>query len=120
MLGPLRLEGTDVTGLHHLDGTISMAHGGNVDGATGNFSIMVGANPNLDARPGNRGYAAFGQVVAGMDVVKRILAMPTGGGTGPMRGQMLVKPVAIVRAVRLDGVAKPSGRPKPWLFNYRK
>ena len=119
MLPPVALEPTDRTGLHHLDGTVSMAHGGNFDGATGNFSIMVGDNPFLDARPGNRGYAAFGHVVAGMDVVKKILAMATGGGTGPMRGQMIVKPVRLVKAVRLDGTAHPTGRPKPWLFNYR-
>jgi peptidyl-prolyl cis-trans isomerase A (cyclophilin A) len=119
MLKAVPLEQTDRTGLKHLDGTVSMAHGANFDGATGNFSIMVGANPFLDARPGNRGYAAFAQVLSGMDVVKRILAMPTGGGTGPMRGQMLLKPVRIIKAERLDGVAKPSGKPKPWLFNYR-
>ncbi|MDB5720373.1 MAG: peptidylprolyl isomerase [Alphaproteobacteria bacterium] len=119
MLPPVPLEPTTKTGLKHEDGTISMAHGSNYDGATGNFSIMVGGNPFLDARPGNRGYAAFGQVVAGMDVVRRILAMPTGGGTGPMRGQMLARPVRLIKAVRMDGVAKPTGKPKPWLFNYR-
>jgi peptidyl-prolyl cis-trans isomerase A (cyclophilin A) len=119
MLPPVKLEPTDRTGLRHLDGTVSMAHGGNFDGATGNFSIMVGDNPFLDARPGNRGYAAFGKVIGGMDVVRRILALPTGGGTGPMRGQMLVKPVGIVKAVRVDGVAKPTGRPRTWVINYR-
>jgi peptidyl-prolyl cis-trans isomerase A (cyclophilin A) len=119
MLPPVALEQTDRTGIRHLDATISMAHGGNADGATGNFSIMVGANPFLDARPGNRGFAAFGRVIGGMDVVRRILALPTGGGTGPMRGQMLVRPVTIVRAVRIDGTAKPTGRPKTWLLNYR-
>src|SRR5207237_6011477 len=72
MLPPVPLEQTDRTGLKHLDGTVSMAHGANFDGATGNFSIMVGANPFLDARPGNRGYAAFAQVLSGMDVVKKI------------------------------------------------
>ena len=83
MLAPVPLEPTDRTGLKHVDGAISMAHGANYDGATGNFSIMVGDNPFLDARPGNRGFAAFGRVIGGMAVVKRILAMPTGGGTGP-------------------------------------
>jgi len=110
------LEPTNVTGIRHLDGTVSMAHGSNPDSATGNFSIMVGANPSLDARGGYRGYAAFGRVVAGMDVVRRILAKPTGGGRGVMRGQMILPPVRILRAERLDGTPRPTGRPKPWLL----
>lgn len=111
------LEPTDVTGLRHLNGTVSMAHGANPDSATGNFSIMVGDNPGLDARGANRGYAAFGRVVAGMDVVKRMLGLPTGGGRGAMRGQMIQPaPVTIVRVVRLDGVPRPTGRVKPWLI----
>jgi peptidyl-prolyl cis-trans isomerase A (cyclophilin A) len=112
------LEPTNVTGIRHLDGAISMAHGANIDGATGNFSIMVGDNPSLDARgSGRNGYAAFGRVVAGMDVVRKILARPTGGGRGPMRGQMIQpQPVQILRAVRLDGAPQPTGRVKPWLI----
>lgn len=112
------LEPTNLTGIRHVDGTISMAHGVNLDGATGNFSIMVGDNPSLDARgDGRNGYAAFGRVVAGMDVVRKILAKPTGGGRGPMRGQMIQpQPVKILRAVRLDGAAQPTGRVKPWLI----
>ncbi|MEI9851355.1 MAG: peptidylprolyl isomerase [Sphingomonas sp.] len=116
MLAPLPLEPTSVTGLRHTDGTISMAHGDFADAANCNFSILVGASPGLDARPGSRGFAAFGKVVAGMDVVKRILAKPSGGGRGAMKGQMILAPVRILRAERLDGVAKPSGRPKTWLF----
>ncbi len=116
MLPPLVLEPTDKTGITHQDGTVSMAHGINADAANANFSIMVGPNPGLDARPGNRGYAAFGKVVSGMDVVKRILALPTGGGREAMKGQMILQPIKIVRAVRLDGVAKPTGRVKPWLI----
>jgi peptidyl-prolyl cis-trans isomerase A (cyclophilin A) len=110
------LEPTNVTGIKHTDGAVSMAHGSNPDSATGNFSIMVGANPSLDARAGSRGYAAFGRVVAGMDVVRRILAKPTGGGRGPMRGQMIQPPVRIVRAERLDGTARPTSGPRPWLL----
>lgn len=109
-------ESTAQTGLSHVDATISMAHGDSADIATCNFTLLVGPLPWLDARPGSPGYAAFGKVIGGMPVVKRILAQPTGGGTGAMRGQMLVKPVIIKRAVRLDGVAKPTGRPKTWLI----
>jgi peptidyl-prolyl cis-trans isomerase A (cyclophilin A) len=115
-LPPVKLEPTNVTGLSHVDGAVSMAHGANPDSATGNFTIMVGANPALDARGSYRGYAAFGRVVAGMETVKKILAMPTGGGRDAMKGQMILKPVKIVRTVRLDGRAKPTGRVKPWLI----
>lgn len=114
MLDPLPLEPTSKTGLRHLHGTISMAHGPNPNSANGNFSIMVGDNPGLDARGANPGFAAFGQVVGGMDVVQRILALPSGGGRDVMKGQMILKPVTIVRAERLDGVARPTGRVKPW------
>lgn len=110
------LEPTNQTGIRHTDGTVSMAHGANIDGATGNFSIMVGDNPSLDARgAGRNGYAAFGRVVAGMEVVRKILASSTGGGRGPMRGQMIQpEPVKILRAVRLDGAPRPTGQVKPW------
>jgi peptidyl-prolyl cis-trans isomerase A (cyclophilin A) len=110
------LEPTSKTGLHHGDATISMAHGDNPNSATCNFTISVGADPSLDAKGKNLGYAAFGHVVSGMDVVRRILAAPSGGGTGAMRGQMLVRPVKLISAQRLDGVAKPSGHVKPWLL----
>jgi peptidyl-prolyl cis-trans isomerase A (cyclophilin A) len=119
MLDPLPLEPTSQTGLRHLNGTISMAHGPNPDSANGNFSIMVGDNPGLDARGANRGFAAFGHVIAGMDVVKRILALPSGGGRDAMKGQMILKPVTTVRAERLDGVARPTGRVRPWLLGLK-
>lgn len=114
-LDPVPMERTDRTGLHHLDGTISMAHGPSPDSATGNFSILIGPVPNMDAHGRAAGYAAFGHVVAGMDVVKHILALPTGGGFDEMKGQMILAPVRLVRAERLDGTAHPSGRFKTWL-----
>ena len=49
-------------------------------------------------------------------MVKKILAFPTCCGTGPMRGQMIVKPIVIRHAKRLDGKAKPTGGVKPWLI----
>ena len=114
VLPPVPLEPTSRTGLRHRDGAISMARWERPDSATGNFSIMVGPNPGMDARPSNPGYAVFGRVIAGMPVVKRILAAPTAGGSGMMKDQMLVRPVRILRAERLDGAARPTGRPKPW------
>lgn len=117
MLGLVPLEPTSKTGLHHLYGTISMARYDRTDSATGNFSIMLGPNPSLDTRPGFLGYAAFGQVISGMDVVKRMLAAPTSpGGEGAFKGQLMVKPIPILRAERLDGVAKPTGGMKVWLM----
>ncbi|WP_404373980.1 peptidylprolyl isomerase [Sphingomonas sp. MMS24-J45] len=115
MLDPLPLEPTSKTGIKHLDATVSMARFERSDSASGNFSIMVGPNPSLDARPGFSGYAAFAHVIAGMDVVKRMLAAPTRpGGDGAFKGQMMVRPIPILRAIRLDGVAKPTGRLKVW------
>ena len=102
MLAPIAHEPTSTTGLRHRAGTISMARG--ESGAMGNFFITTAAMPAMDAHGGEEGYAAFGQVVEGMDVVRRILAMPTDprAGSGAMRGQMLAAPVAIVRATRVE------------------
>lgn len=114
-LSPIKLEPTNVTGIRHVDATISMAHGDNPDTANGNFSIQVGAAPSLDAGRGKPGYAAFGHVVSGMDVVRKMLALPTGGG-GIMKGELILSPVTIVSVRRLDGVARPTGKAKPWLI----
>jgi len=115
-LPPVAHESTSMTGIRHLDAAISMARGGAPGSAMGNFFITVGATPFMDANGDYPGYAAFGHVVAGMDVVKRILALPTSGGTGAMKGQMIDDPVTIIRARRLDGKPKPSGRAKAWLI----
>jgi peptidyl-prolyl cis-trans isomerase A (cyclophilin A) len=115
LLPPVPLEPTSRTGLSHTDGAVSMARWERPDSATGNFSLLVGPNRGMDARPGNPGYAVFGRVIGGGAVVRRILAMPTQrGGDGAAKDQTLARPVTILRAVRLDGTARPSGRPKPW------
>ena len=110
-LPPIAHEPTSRTGLRHIDGAISMARL-EPGSAMGDFVILSGAEPSMDAghrRPssGNndtQGYAVFGRVVEGMDVVRRILAAPTveNAGSGAMRGQMLTQPVRIVRAVRAE------------------
>ena len=67
--------------------------------------------------PSDGGEAVFGRIVGGMDVVKRILAMPTNpGGEGAMKGQILTRPVTILKAQRLDGTPHPTGRAKVWLL----
>ena len=101
-------EPTSETGIRHREGTISMARSEMGAGAIGDFFITASAMPSLDARRGSAGYAAFGRVVEGMDVVRRILDAPTvaNAGRGAMRGQMLAAPVRIVRARREAEPAK--------------
>ena len=106
VLPPIAHEPTSRTGLRHVSGTISMAR--NAPGsATGDFFITVGPMPSMDAHPGQRGdnlgFAAFGHVVSGMNIVRRILAAPTvaHAGAGPMKGQMLAAPVRIIEARRV-------------------
>ena len=103
---PITHEPTSQTGLSHVDGAISvprLAPGT----ARGDFTIMVGNQPYLDAGPGSGGdglgYAVFGRVAEGMDVVRKILAAPTSPteGEGVMRGQMLQPRVRILTARRL-------------------
>ncbi|MDI1365631.1 MAG: peptidylprolyl isomerase [bacterium] len=102
---PIAHESTRKTGLKHLAGTISMAR--NEPGsATADFFICASALPYLDAHPGapgdNQGFAAFGTVVQGLNVVKKILALPTpGDGPTPgMKGQMLDPRVPILSMKR--------------------
>jgi peptidyl-prolyl cis-trans isomerase A (cyclophilin A) len=105
MLGPIAHEPTSATGLRHIDGAISMAKAEGGAGAMGEFFITVGAMPSMDADGDDEGFAVFGRVVEGMDVVRRILAGETvaDAGRGAMRGQMLAAPVRILRATRAEG-----------------
>ena len=101
---PIAHEPSTKTGLRHVDGTVSMARAAPV-GAMGDFFIIVGgAMPAMDAKGEAPGFAAFGRVEEGMDVVRRILAAPTiaNAGRGPMRGQMIETPVRIVSARRAE------------------
>ncbi|MEH3160396.1 MAG: peptidylprolyl isomerase [Sphingomonas taxi] len=120
MLEPVKHEPTSRTGIRHTDGTISMARFDQPNSAAGNFFIVVGSLPTFDARPGNPGYAAFGHVVSGMDVVRSILKQPVAMRPDGSRGQQLRAPVRILGATRLDGVARPSGQAKPWLIGPKR
>lgn len=104
MLPPIPHEPTSETGLRHREGTISMARAEDGAGAIGDFFITASDMPAMDAHGGAPGYAAFGRVVEGMDVVRRILAAPTvaNAGRGATRGQILDSPVRIVRARRVE------------------
>jgi peptidyl-prolyl cis-trans isomerase A (cyclophilin A) len=102
---PIAHEPTTQTGIHNVAGAISMANGG--AGTTrSDFFILVSDVPGFDA--GNpqgdaTGFAAFGHVTEGMDVVKKIWDSPVSAtkGEGAMKGQMLDPPVKILKASRL-------------------
>jgi peptidyl-prolyl cis-trans isomerase A (cyclophilin A) len=104
---PVAHEPTSQTGLTHIDGALS-APRLQPGSARAEFTIMVGPQHYLDAGPESGsgdglGYAVFGRVVEGMDVVRQILASPVSPteGEGAMRGQMLQPRVRIVTARRL-------------------
>jgi peptidyl-prolyl cis-trans isomerase A (cyclophilin A) len=95
---PIKLERTSVTGLKHKNGVISMARLG-PDTAVSDFFICVGDQPELDfggkRNPDGQGFAAFGRVVKGMDVVKKI-------HQSPVEAQRLTPPIKIIKAKRLN------------------
>ncbi len=99
---PIAHETTLVTGLRHLDGTISMARSA-PGSATSSFFFCVGDQPDLDfggrRNPDGQGFAAFGRVVTGMNVVRAIQALPADG-------QTLASPVRIVSVRRLERAPK--------------
>jgi peptidyl-prolyl cis-trans isomerase A (cyclophilin A) len=103
---PIAHETTAATGLLHLDGAVSMARG-DVGTASTEIFICIGAQPALDfgaeRNPDGQGFAVFGQVVEGMDVVRAIHAQPADAPTEweYVAGQILNEPVAISSAERL-------------------
>lgn len=102
---PVAHEPTTVTGLSHVNGAISMARA-DPGTATADFFIVIGDLAALDAQPGggDPGYAVFGRVIGGMDVVQAIFAQPVSptAGEGVMQGQMLAVPVKILTARRAE------------------
>lgn len=106
ILKPVPHEPTSKTGLTHDDGALSMARGA-PGSADGDFFIILGKMEGLDANPAatgdNQGYAVFGHVVEGMDVVRAIAGMPKNPnlGAGILKGQMLASPVKILSTRRI-------------------
>jgi len=94
---PIKLERTSVTGLKHLNGTISLARDG-ADTATSDFFICINDQPELDfggkRNPDGQGFAAFGQVRSGMDVVRKIQQCAE-------KDQTLSPPIWILRIERV-------------------
>jgi len=112
ILPPIAHEPTSRTGLTHTHGALSMAMGA-PGSANGDFSIMIEDQTGLDADPAandpvwQNGYAVFGYVTEGMDVVAAIHATPIDPdkGEGWMKGEMLAKPVKIISARRAPAPA---------------
>jgi peptidyl-prolyl cis-trans isomerase A (cyclophilin A) len=100
LLPPVAFESTARTGLSNIAGTIAMAAAA-PGKAQSDFFIMTTDIPAFD---GNSGFAAFGHVVEGMDVVQAILAAPVSAtkGDGVTKGQMLDPVVKIVKAARVE------------------
>lgn len=95
---PIAHETTAMTGLMHVDGAISMARD-KPGTAASSFFICINAQPELDfggrRNPDGQGFAAFGRVLQGMDVVRVLQALPA-------RGQQLTPPVKIISVRRMD------------------
>jgi len=93
---PITLERTNQTGLHHENGTLSMARDG-PDTATSDFFICIGPQPSLDyegkRNPDGQGFAAFGRVVKGMDIVRKVQAANA-------QEQKLAPPIKILKIKR--------------------
>ena len=94
---PITLERTSITGLKHSDGTLSMARAV-PDSATSDFFICLGDQPELDfggkRNPDGQGFAAFGRVIKGIEIVRKIQASPADG-------QKLTPPIKIEKIERL-------------------
>jgi peptidyl-prolyl cis-trans isomerase A (cyclophilin A) len=101
VLPPIAHEPTSKTGLSHTDGAISMARLA-PGSAQADFFIIVGNLNTLDANDKDPGYAVFGTVVEGMDVVRKLIAAPVSptAGEGAMKGQMITPPVPVATVRR--------------------
>ena len=105
-LPPIRHETTTETGLSHVDGALSMARM-DPGSASSEFFICIGDNLNLDfggsRNPDGQGFAVFGQVIEGLDVVRAIQARPTDAKLGDefVKGEVLAPPVRILSMERV-------------------
>jgi cyclophilin family peptidyl-prolyl cis-trans isomerase/dienelactone hydrolase len=100
-------ETTSATGVRHLDGALSLARLAVGTGTPGTFFVCVGDQPALDfggqRNPDGQGFAAFGRVVEGADVVRLIHQSPTrkDAPAEQLAGQLLIDPVPILSTTRL-------------------
>ena len=97
-------ESTEQTGILHTDGVISMARG-DVGTASSEFFICIGDQPGLDfgevRNPDEQGFAAFGRVVSGMDVIRVIHNLPSDAEaySAYVEGQIIEEP-AVIESIR--------------------
>jgi cyclophilin family peptidyl-prolyl cis-trans isomerase len=99
---PIKNEATN--GLKNKRGTLSMARTNDIDSATSQFFINVADNDFLDHRPGNYGYAVFGRIASGMEVVDAIAAVKT--GKKGMYDDVPTETVVIESVSRVEGSGK--------------
>ena len=102
----IALERTNKSGLLHKDGVVSMARGG-PDSATSGWFICINDQPSLDfggrRNPDGQGFAAFGRVVSGMDVVRKIQAAPSSATrVTNAEAQRLTPPIKILKVARIS------------------
>ena len=117
-LPPITHEPTSQTGVLHKAGAISMARWA-PGTAKGDFSILLSDMPGLDADPASAnpelqaGFAAFGHVADGMDVVRKIYDVPLSAtaGEGVMKGQMIARPVRVLTVRRVALALTPATTP---------
>ena len=101
-LPPIAVESTATTGLRNKAGAIVMANGGGLT-TRSDFFILTADVPSFDATATDPGFAPFGMVVEGMDVVEAIFASPRSPtkGDGAMKGQMLEPTIKMVKVTRV-------------------
>jgi peptidyl-prolyl cis-trans isomerase A (cyclophilin A) len=98
-------------GLQNKRGTVGLARGEPAHSGNSQFYINLVDNPDLDPLPTRWGYAVFGRIVEGMDVVDRIGVMAT-GAVGPFKSDAPLTPVVIEKMTLLDSSA-PTAAPAP-------
>lgn len=103
--GPIALERTTATGIAHKDGVVSMARS-TPDSATSGWFICINDQPSLDfggaRNPDGQGFAAFGRVVSGMDVARKIQRSPSSVNRATnTEAQRLTPPIRILEVARL-------------------
>jgi peptidyl-prolyl cis-trans isomerase A (cyclophilin A) len=101
----IMLERTSMTGITHKDGVVSMARGA-PNSATSGWFICINDQPSLDFRgarnPDGQGFAAFGRVVSGMDVVRKIQQAPSSSDRKTnAEAQRLTPPIKIIKVARI-------------------
>ena len=106
--GGVKLEADN--GLKNVRGAVALAHGDDPNSASADFFIDVADLPSLDKSDTSVGYAVFGQVADGMDVVDKINLVPV-GDNGPMKGQAPVDPILITK-VSIIGEPAPKAAAK--------